>query len=41
MSTISDPVIDVRNAGGPGEALADLTADAGRVLARPGPAALA
>jgi hypothetical protein len=43
MSTTRDPVIDVRNASGPGEALAgiDLTADAGRVLARPGPAALA
>ena len=43
MSTTRDPVIDVRNASGPGEALAgiDLTADAGRVLARAGPAALA
>jgi hypothetical protein len=43
MSTTRDPVIDVRNASGPSEALAgiDLTADAGRVLARPGPAALA
>jgi len=37
MGTTRDPVIDVRNASGPGEALAgiDLTADAGRVLARP------
>ena len=33
MGTTRDPVIDVRNASGPGEALAgiDLTADAGRV----------
>jgi hypothetical protein len=43
MSPTRDPVIDVRNASGPGEGLAgiDLTADAGRVLARLGPAALA
>jgi len=43
MSTTRDPVIDVRSASGPVGVLAgiDLSADAGRVLARPGPAALA
>ena len=42
MSTSTYRVIDLRNAPGGGEGLADLglTADAGRVLARPGPAAL-
>jgi hypothetical protein len=37
-----DLIIDLRNAPGGGEGLAGtgLTADAGRVLARPGPAAL-
>ena len=37
-----DLIIDLRNAPGGGEVLAgiDLTADAGRLLARPGPGAL-
>jgi len=43
MGRTKDLIIDLHNASGSGEGLAgiDLTADAGRVLARPGPAALA